>query len=147
MAILWMGMIYFMSDKPAKESSNMSDGVSYKIINTANKMFDLRMTKRKKQIKAKQLRYPVRKCAHMTEYAVLGFIFYIHSLSYGIILSRKKRLLMVCILVIAYASTDEYHQTFVSGRSGNVLDVCIDGVGGFIGTLITSGIFRKQTHL
>lgn len=39
---------------------------------------------------------------------------------------------MIC-LVAAYAATDEYHQLFVPGRSGQVRDVVIDTVGGTLG--------------
>ena len=45
----------------------------------------------------------------------------------------------VCI-VILYASTDELHQLFVPGRSGQVKDVLIDGCGAVIGALIIWGI-------
>ena len=37
-----------------------------------------------------------------------------------------------CLL---YAATDEYHQTFVPGRSGRVSDVLVDLLGSAIGTL------------
>jgi VanZ family protein len=32
-------------------------------------------------------------------------------------------------ICLAYAISDEYHQSFVEGRSGSPLDVAIDGVG------------------
>ena len=53
---------------------------------------------------------PIRKLAHFTEYLIL------------------------CIL---YAFTDEYHQTFINGRTGQILDVLIDSSGSLLG----SGIY------
>ena len=32
-------------------------------------------------------------------------------------------------LAVAYALSDEYHQTFVPGRTGRLFDVLVDGVG------------------
>ena len=37
----------------------------------------------------------------------------------------------------AYAATDEFHQLFVPGRSGQMTDVMIDSVGCLIGCLVT----------
>ena len=34
------------------------------------------------------------------------------------------------LLTAVYAVSDEYHQTFVPGRDGNLLDVLIDTLGG-----------------
>ena len=34
-----------------------------------------------------------------------------------------------CILSLAYALSDEYHQTFVPGRNGNLVDVAVDAAG------------------
>ena len=35
-----------------------------------------------------------------------------------------------------YAITDELHQLFINGRSGNFIDVLIDSVGGAIGIAV-----------
>ncbi|WP_245575523.1 VanZ family protein [Alkalicoccus chagannorensis] len=37
------------------------------------------------------------------------------------------------IICVVYAASDEYHQTFIPGRSGEVSDVVIDGIGAFVG--------------
>ena len=46
-----------------------------------------------------------------------------------------------------YAKKDEFHQTLVPGRSGEVLDVCIDAAGVLCGVVIMSvlvGRYRKS---
>src|SRR6476659_8998277 len=63
----------------------------------------------------------LRKCAHMTEYALLWFLWW-RALGYG------NRALPAAI-AIGYAITDEFHQTFVQGRHGAPLDVLIDSAG------------------
>ena len=61
----------------------------------------------------------LRKCAHATEYAILA------------ILLRRAFLaeLPALALAVAYAATDEFHQTFVEGRHGSPIDVLIDSAG------------------
>lgn len=53
----------------------------------------------------------------------------------------KNGLTAICTAVI-YAATDEIHQLFVSGRSGRITDVLIDGCGAVAGTLIILLISR-----
>ncbi len=65
----------------------------------------------------------LRKLAHMTEYAVLGFL----------LLRALGRELPAVVAGVAYAVTDEIHQTFVPGRHGVWYDVVVDGVGILIG--------------
>jgi VanZ family protein len=67
--------------------------------------------------------YVLRKGAHMTEYAVLACLLMRALGSYGWAFG----------LAVAYAATDEFHQTFVRGRHGSPIDVGIDAVGALIG--------------
>jgi VanZ family protein len=39
-------------------------------------------------------------------------------------------------LSLVYAGTDEYHQTFVAGRTGSPIDVAIDGLGAAVAVAI-----------
>jgi VanZ family protein len=67
----------------------------------------------------------LRKCAHMTEYAVLAFLL---ARAFG----REAPALVVGVL---YAVSDEVHQAFVSGRHASPIDVAIDTVGVLLGLL------------
>jgi VanZ family protein len=66
----------------------------------------------------------VRKLGHVGGYALLTAL-WAWTLS-GVI--RRPVLVAVCIS-LAYACTDEFHQTFVDGRSGTPLDVGVDAIG------------------
>lgn len=68
-----------------------------------------------------------RKLAHMTEYFVLTY-FLIKALL-GHRINKKQALIAAVLLAIIYAISDEYHQTFIKGRSGVAGDVLIDSVG------------------
>jgi VanZ family protein len=63
--------------------------------------------------------YVLRKCAHMTEYAILALL----------LLRATGSATWAAGLAVAYAATDEIHQTFVRGRHGSPVDVAIDAVG------------------
>lgn len=84
--------------------------------------------------------FALRKLAHCLEYAVLAFLFF-RVLS-GKVKNFWSAFWGAIILSIIYAITDEYHQTFVFGRSGEIKDVLIDSVGVFAG-LICSLLPRR----
>ena len=68
----------------------------------------------------------LRKCAHVTEYAILGFL----------LLRATGRELPALVLGILYAASDEFHQHFVHGRHASPVDVLIDSVGLLIGIFV-----------
>lgn len=74
----------------------------------------------------------IRKTAHMTLYAILAF-----CATCSQIKPSFKKVLLFCA---CYASTDEFHQLFIPGRSGEIRDVCIDCLGACIGFLLFTGI-------
>jgi VanZ family protein len=91
-----------------------------------------------------KVHHVIRKSAHFTEYAMLGVLAWrvvrfdpaFSSFSVG----RKFRLaLLFCIL---YASSDEFHQSFVPTRDAAVLDVMLDSCGSGFG-LLAIWVVRK----
>lgn len=85
----------------------------------------------------------IRKLAHITEYAVLAFFVYAYVSSY-----KNVRIpgLVAVIVTIIYAASDEYHQTFIVGRSGNITDVLIDAIGVVVGVLTSRFIKDKLLY-
>lgn len=86
------------------------------------------------------MEYIIRKCAHMTEYAVFGILVFYQIKLYRLFEKEWNRIVMAVICVMIYASTDEIHQLFVGGRSGRFTDVLIDTAGGFIGIMVAAFI-------
>jgi VanZ family protein len=62
-----------------------------------------------------------RKVVHMTEYGLLWFLWH---RAFGF-----RRPWVAAAIAVAYAGTDEYHQTFIQGRHGTPVDVAIDTAG------------------
>ena len=71
------------------------------------------------------------KGGHLLGYAMLGAA-YLHALVWQRT-STRFRFLAAGILVVLYAISDEWHQSFTAGRHPSLADICIDTVGGIWG--------------
>jgi VanZ family protein len=79
----------------------------------------------------------LRKCCHLTEYAILGLLVF-RALSHsktGLPPWSWPRVGGTLLIIFLYAASDEYHQSFVPGRTALFSDVCIDTGGAAIGLL------------
>lgn len=131
---MWMGLIFSFSSQPADESSKVSGGLCHRIVCSVNDTFHLQMTKERTKEIAEVIEYPVRKAAHMTEYAILGLLsFAFYS---GFAALKKRNYLYALITTAFYAATDEFHQYFIPGRSAELRDVLIDTSGAAIALLL-----------
>ncbi len=78
----------------------------------------------------------VRKCAHLTEYAVLAWLFW-RAVRQPVRPDARPwswQLAGGAVLFVAlYAASDEWHQTFVPNREGCLRDVIIDTTGAALG--------------
>lgn len=84
---------------------------------------------------------PMRKVMHASVYFVLAFFIILFT---NILLNNKHywiALIITMIICVGYAASDEYHQTFVSGRTGQPLDVCIDSAGAAAGTMLYTSYY------
>ena len=63
----------------------------------------------------------LRKAAHMAEYGLLWFLWQ-RAL-------QRPSPLPAALIALAYAASDELHQSFVEGRHGTPVDVLIDAAG------------------
>jgi VanZ family protein len=77
----------------------------------------------------------VRKAAHMTEYGVL-FCLVRFALAASLPATGRLVASLSLVICLAYASSDEWHQSFVPGRSAQVSDVMVDMVGVLIALLL-----------
>jgi len=87
----------------------------------------------------------MRKCAHVTEYAVLALLLWRALRSIPIL---RAKMLMVFVAVVLgcalFAATDEFHQTFVKSRTPSIRDVFLDVGGALLGLLIGVGFARRH---
>ncbi|MEG1982070.1 MAG: VanZ family protein [Clostridia bacterium] len=144
---LIMILIFYFSSQVSEKSAEVSSNTTIEILNIIPKLKDLPIET--KQDIADNIQFVVRKLAHFSIYAALGF-FAIMSVS------KQHRYIFKYIIIaflvcVFYASTDEIHQLFVAGRGCRLVDVGIDSLGAGFGfivfyllTFIKNKVLRKK---
>ena len=124
--ILWMVVIFSFSAKPAVQSTEMSTSVGKMICRIFVHDFSSWSEEKQEELAAK-IDHPVRKCAHASEYALLGALVLLTACTY--VKMSPKTVAAAVVISILYAASDEFHQKFVPGRSCQFTDVLIDSAG------------------
>lgn len=73
------------------------------------------------------------KLYHLMEYGILGVLLARVLLEYGLFPSLRKKVIGVLLISFLYGMSDEFHQSFISGRSAGWEDVLADTMGGGLG--------------
>jgi VanZ family protein len=81
------------------------------------------------------------KTVHMIEYALFGFLLYLTLKNSPYPSFSVHAMLFAIAIGILYGMTDEFHQSFVPGRSANIPDLAADAIGV---TLAQTFIFIKN---
>ncbi|WP_214627191.1 VanZ family protein [Paenibacillus agaridevorans] len=137
--LVWMAVIIGFSNQQASDSNALSSGLSDAIATTIRVMLP------GLELDAGELNRVVRKLAHGLIYLVLGMLVLGTLTKLGVRGGRGVAItLLVCVL---FAVSDELHQLFVSGRSGQASDVIIDSIGASIGILLFKGAARIGASL
>lgn len=148
-------VIFIMSSMDTNESNGKSktiiNGVVGKSVETTNGLgiTDKHLSKYKMQQTIEKWNYPLRKVAHASEYFVFTVLILVALKNSGG--SGVKMYVIALIICFIYSCTDEYHQTFVNGRTGQFSDVLIDTFGGAISCLTYNIIIKinkyKKEHV
>lgn len=142
LTLSWIAFIYKMSSDTGVESSNLSNSV----LNLLNEIFNLELDDDS----------VLRTVAHASEFALLTVFSYM-ALSSTNKISRKTsyaespvkllrsdnemNIIFTLWFAIVNAIFDEYHQLFVTGRDGSIIDVLVDLIGIILILIIVRVIF------
>ena len=137
--ILWMIVIFSFSSADANKSTGTSDKVITTMIEIKDKITNNETPNNEKEIIIKNSSFYIRKLAHITEYLILGFLMFNLLKQYSV-----TNIYYAIGLSILYSCTDEFHQLFISGRSGSIRDILIDSIGILIGTYLYKLLFIKN---
>lgn len=137
--ILWMIVIFSFSSADANKSTGTSDKVITTMIEIKDKITNNETPNNEKEIIVKNSSFYIRKIAHITEYLILGFLIFNLLKQYSV-----TNIYYAIGLSILYSCTDEFHQLFISGRSGSIRDILIDSIGILIGTYLYKLLFIKN---
>lgn len=137
-ALLWYRVIWGFSAQTAVQSGGTSDGLLHSLLSIVIPAYQS-ATLEIQAVAVEILSFFLRKGAHMTCYFILSALLLAACALW--VKPIYKRCGLVVALCALLAGLDEYHQTFVPGRSGELRDVCIDVTGGVI-TLVLWLVFR-----
>ena len=94
LVITMLCVIFRFSAADATHSSHLSEGICIRLVRELNSVFPEQFPKEKLVKVAEAIEYPIRKCAHFTEYAVLGITVNLYlwmCYRMEMLLSRKKK--------------------------------------------------------
>lgn len=139
--MLWLavlataGMIFWFSAQNGAASGQLSGGITEKVVVVVEPDYDS-LPEPEQQTLFDAVQFAVRKSAHFSEYALLGFLLRLLCASYAL----RRGGLVAWLCGTGYAATDELHQWFVAARSAMWQDVCLDSSGVLAGVLLATGI-------
>lgn len=140
------GMIFNFSNQDSEKSGSTSQKVTEAITKDVKSIQKLNKEEKAKVID--KIEDVIRKIAHFSLYALVGFLLMALFSTYNI--NEKNKIISTIIIGAIYAISDEFHQSFISGRSGQVSDVFLDTLGVTVGGLFilliikTVKKFRKE---
>lgn len=134
LVLLWMGIIFKLSSANGEKSTDTSRSSLEMIITLFNKSID------KQKLAEIVIKYDVvlRKFTHFSGYLVGGVLLYFMYFYLNKLVNNKVKYIKLYSVVTGsiYAMTDELHQHFVPGRSGEIKDVLLDTSGVITGIII-----------
>ena len=153
LSLLWMLLIFWFSANNGAESGELSGKILKKLLHLLYPHWSAKTAAQQNRI-IDRFHLLFRKLGHFSEYLVLGVFLRITwvLITSRLIKSRQKHpardILLPAFLSFLYACSDEYHQRFVQGRSGEFRDVMIDFSGACAGILIVTLILylRQRRH-
>ena len=139
-----MVMIFAFSTEDAEHSDRTSGLISRRVLSIIHPEYE-QLEESRQKLLYDDMQHIVRKCAHFTEYMVLGMMLRLCLESWFGRKVRKSRSLTIASFCggTIYACTDEFHQLLIEGRSGQWSDVLVDGSGVLLGVLIAALLIRR----
>jgi TRAP-type uncharacterized transport system fused permease subunit len=86
--------------------------------------------------------FVIKKTIHLVEYAILLALLY-RAIKQNLKNDLPKTAMLALIFTVLYAISDEYHQSFVSGRTSTFRDVLIDTAGSLLSLTLIWNLLPK----
>ena len=125
--VLWMIVIFLLSNQNGTESQSLSDGLIGKILCPIVNNCD-----------ADIYSLIIRKTAHFMLYFILGIFSFINFKI------SKENIITALLICIIYAFTDEIHQMLIDNRSGELRDILIDSLGSLSSILLIYKLKKRD---
>ena len=129
--LFWMSTIFGFSAETGTQSQGLSDKITIRAVQIIEPEYSSLDLTSKEELFNK---------GHFSEYGILAGLILILLFTFEEVRNTRKHIIMGAVVTdlicMIYASTDEFHQTFVDGRSGKSADVLIDTSGTVFATII-----------
>ncbi|BFT70449.1 VanZ family protein [Paenibacillus sp. P36] len=142
-AVLWMAFIFFKSGQTYQQQtlrplleSKLSG--SHLLNYSPHLAFTYDGQKLSWQDPAGVIEFFIRKAGHVSEFALLTLLWILALLAKRV--QVNMALLTSFIISILYAVTDEWHQTFIEGRTGHAIDVVVDSIGALLAVFLVLAV-------
>lgn len=148
LVIAVMVMIFCFSAQNGEQSGAMSGRLTTWALNLIIPDFENFSPEQQEMIRS-TVGLIIRKLAHFSEYALLGFSLMLHIAQVQKKITVRLPLLWSWAVGTLYAASDEFHQGFVAGRGPSIVDVMIDSLGviaGIMLLLLISLCHRKRSE-
>lgn len=152
LTIIWLTVIFIFSSMNTQESNNKSKQTIKQTVEKTTEIsesigiIENNIPPKKIDKAVNKLNVPLRKCAHATEYAVLAILIIFTINAYTNKNYSIRKILLVILICFLYSLTDEYHQSFVPGRTSLFTDCLIDTTGSIIVCVIYSVVKKIKDN-
>lgn len=123
--------IFRFSGQNGEESTGLSRSIALGVLNIFDD-YSEPLTE-EQMIQVLNVEHIIRKLAHFTIYTTLGIL--LMCLAETFDFTNKKRILLSVLIGFIYACLDEFHQSFIPGRTPLFTDILIDTLGVIVGSL------------
>jgi VanZ family protein len=118
-AIVWIGLIFLLSNTPSSGIDEVKKGPLALLPPTVASVATSSLL------------------VHPLEFGVLAVLIYRLLASYKS-LALRYVIIFTLLVTIGYGALDEFHQSFVQGRSSTLADVGLDTIGAIIGVTVAA---------
>lgn len=139
--LLMMIVIFILSAENAEKSGQTSGQIVRLVMGWLVPHFE-ELSHSEQIALAERATFWIRKAAHFSEFAALGFFLCLHLSAICRRIPIPRYPMWAFAIGSLYGVTDEIHQLFVPGRSGEWRDMLIDSAGVLAGSVIMAGILR-----
>jgi VanZ family protein len=125
--LIWMVFIFWMS------TGTFSAQNTSLIIEPIIRFFVPSISQEKMEV----IHIIIRKLGHLSEYFILGILLFRFFRSGSEEPLELRWAFFSFLVLLVYAASDEFHQSFVSGRTASPMDVGIDALGGVVAQAVS----------
>jgi VanZ family protein len=127
--LLWMALIY-----SASSDAGSADNTRPVVQNLFHRLLPFLADRLSPDV-VDRVDWNIRKTAHIVEYAVLAVLAF-RAVAFGGTRFRARNVVLPFLIAVAYAASDEYHQSFSPSRGAAAADVTFDTFGVTIGLVL-----------